>query len=201
VSEGLATEDVELAYGFRVSDYEDAIACKNRERIADAIHQRFTERYLDPIADPLSKQRHGFTMMAVACLMIEALQSFRRGWPDTSKRGDGEHAFCSFFDEHSAFASFRGLAREFYKGVRCGILHQAETTDGWRIRRDQHQLLTVTPTGRIIDAELFAEALRGALDQYRDDLKAEAWGNDLWECLRRKMKRVCDNCKTSIVRR
>ena len=26
---------------------------------------------------------HGFTKMAIACLMIEALESFQRGWPDT----------------------------------------------------------------------------------------------------------------------
>ena len=42
----------------------------------------------------------------------------------------------SFFDVESAFAPFRGHVRDFYKGVRCGILHQAETTMGWRIRRD-----------------------------------------------------------------
>jgi hypothetical protein len=127
--------------------------------------------------------------------MVEALQSFRRGWPDTSRKGDGEHAFCSFFDEHESFASFRGHARDFYKGVRCGILHQAESTLGWRIRRDQSQMLTVTEIGRVVDAKRFADALRGALDRYRDALKAAPWDDELWRNLQGKMKRVCENCK------
>ncbi len=186
-------EETELVMGFTVADYHTAIKDKDRDKIADAIHRRFRERYLDPVSDPKAP-RHGFTMMAIACLMIEALESFRRGWPDTSQRGQGKHAFCSFFDTHSAFAPFRGHARDFWKGVRCGILHQAETTLGWRIRRDTSNLLTVTPGARIINATLFIQALGNALDAYRDALKAAPWGHDLWECLQRKMKRVCANC-------
>jgi len=196
VSDAAQIDDVELAKGFRISHYHAALADKmnGRSVIADAIHQRFRERYLDPVTDPPSEQRHGFAMMAVACLMIEALQSFRRGWPDTSQRGRGELAFCSFFDEQAPFEPLRGHARDFYRGVRCAILHQAETSHGWRIRRDHAQLLTVTPSGRIIDAKRFADALRVALDQYRDNLKAAAWDHELWSCLKRKMKRVCENC-------
>lgn len=191
-----ATDDVELAREFRISDYQSALANieTGRQVIADAIHRRFTERYLGPITDPPSDRRHGFAMMAVACLMIEALQSFRCGWPDTSKRGDGKHAFCSFFDEHTAFAPFRGHAGDFYKSVRCGILHQAETTNGWRIRRDQDQILTVTPAGLIVDAKRFTDALSDALDRYCD-LKAAPWDDELWNHLKSKMKNVCDNCK------
>jgi hypothetical protein len=196
VSQTLPSDDVELAKDFRISHYQAALADKQHGRalIADAIHQRFRERYLDPITDPPADQRHGFAMMAVACLMIEALQSFRRGWPDTSQRGQSEHAFCAFFDEQDLFAPFRGHSRDFYRGVRCAILHQAETSHGWRIRRDQTQLLTVTSAGRIIDAKRFTDALRVVLDQYRDNLKAAAWDHELWTCLKRKMKRVCENC-------
>ena len=82
-----AARTVELATGFTVGDYLDAVALDppDRAKIADGIHRRFLERYLDPVSEP-SKKRHGFTIMAVACLMIEALESFRRGWPDTSQR-------------------------------------------------------------------------------------------------------------------
>ncbi len=186
--------DAELASDFRVADYLAAVARRDRPTIAEGIHRRFRERYLDPISDSRAP-RHGFTMMAVACLMIEALESFRRGWPDTSQRGQGEHAFCSFFDAHAAFAALRGHARDFWKGVRCGILHQAETALGWRLRRDTKDLLTITPGVRTINATLFVRALGEALDGYRDQLKAAPWEDDLWDCLRRKMKKVCANCE------
>lgn len=183
---------VELASNFTVGDYLDAVEARRRDSIADAIHRRFDERYLQPLADPHGPGR-GFTMVAVACLMIEALESFRRGWPDTNQRGQSEQAFCSFFDAHDAFAAFRGHARDFYKGVRCGILHQAETALGWRIRRGG-DLLTVAGGVRTINARKFVVALGKALDGYRDSLKAAAWESEPWVLLRKKMRRICLNC-------
>ena len=192
LKEQQVSRDASLANKYRVSDYLRDVGAQNRQGISDAIHRRFKERYLDPISH---SETHGFTRMAVSCLMIEALESFRRGLPDMSKRGQSEYAFCSFFDAHSQFASFRGQARDFYKGVRCGILHQAETTLGWRIRRDSEDLLQLVDGVRTINAEMFVDALAEALDQYRDQLKATNWDGELWKSLRTKMKAVCKNCE------
>lgn len=56
-------------------------------------------------------------MMAVACLMIEALESFYQGWPDTN--GRSKDAFCKFADWNSEI--WREL-REKMKAVcdNCG---------------------------------------------------------------------------------
>lgn len=191
-----SSRSVKLASGFTVGDYLDAVDARNREVIAEGIHRRFTERYLQPVSDTAAK-RHGFTMMAIACLMIEALESFRRGWGDTSQRGQGKQAFCSLFDAEGAFAPFRGHAADFHKGVRCGILHQAETSLGWRIRRDG-DLLSVNAGIRTINATKFVCALRKALARYRDILKAAAWEDEIWVLLRKKMDRVCANCTSNL---
>ncbi|OGA56026.1 MAG: hypothetical protein A3F77_13000 [Betaproteobacteria bacterium RIFCSPLOWO2_12_FULL_67_28] len=191
-----AARAVQLAYRFTVGNYLDAVDARDRRVIADAIHSRFLERYLCPASQSNGPGR-GFTMMAIACLMIEALESFRRGWPDTGKPGQGERAFCSFFDAHNVFAVFRGHAHDFYKGVRCGILHQAETTLGWRIRRDG-PLLAVASGVRTVNAKKFVQALKTALDGYRDRLKVRAWEDEVWVLLRKKMERVCQNCATGI---
>ena len=187
-----AAKKVELAYKFTVGDYLRAVDACDRVVIADAIHRRFLERYLFPASQSDAPGR-GFTMMAIACLMVEALESFRRGWPDTGKRGQGEHAFCSFFDAHDAFALFRGHAHDFYKGVRCGILHQAETTLAWRIRRNG-PLLAHAGGVRTVNAKKFVRELRTALDGYRDRLKAQPWEDEVWTDLLWKMKHVCQNC-------
>lgn len=184
--------DAELASKYRVSDYRRDVDAQNRSGIAAAIHRRFSERYLDPIS---KSSTHGFTKVAVGCFMIEALESFRRGWPDTSGPRQGELAFCSFFDAHDQFAPFRGHARDFYRGVRCGILHQAETTLGWRIRQDTKTLLDESEGIRTINAKMFVDALRTVLLEYRDKLEVADWTDDLWVCLREKMKRVCNNCE------
>ncbi len=70
--------------------------------------------------------------MAISCLMIGALESFWQGWADARQRS--REAFRSFFQRCAGqgleLDIFTKLADDFYEGVRCGILHQAETTSG-----------------------------------------------------------------------
>ena len=89
-------ELTELATGFTVRDYTLAVAARNKDGIADAIRRRFVERYLEPVTS--SKHEHGFTMMAISCLMIESLESFQQGWPNS--RDKSKAAFCYFFDDN-----------------------------------------------------------------------------------------------------
>jgi hypothetical protein len=182
-----------LASGFAVADYEIARVKQDKNTIADAIHRRFRERYLDGLSGPkpISNAVHGFTKMAIACLMIESLESFRNGWSDT--RGKSELAFCSFFDRNDEFGQFCGQAGEFYKHVRCGILHQAETTGGWKTTQGKKAPLFDTQT-RTINAEAFLTALGTVLDTLRDDLKDEEWDGVLWKNVRKKMNALCHNC-------
>ena len=107
-----------------------------RHKLAEFFRQRITERYIDPVRQIGSGDRNGFPIMAISCLLIETFESFRQGWESTEGRGRCSLAFCYFFDTEEAFGCFKGHSQEFYKCVRCGILHQGETTGGWTIRRD-----------------------------------------------------------------
>jgi hypothetical protein len=182
----------ELATGFTVRDYEAALAAQDRDRIANALHKRLTERYIQPVTDP--KHKHGFTMMAISCLMIEALESFRQGWRDTNERGKGKAAFCYFFDNNDRFKDFRGHSQQFYKNVQCGILHQAETTGGWRITRKATAPLF--DSGSLtINVECFLKNLSLVLADFCAELKTADWDSLDWKHVRTKMKALCENCR------
>jgi len=186
-------EDVRLSSSVTIEEYHQREAEKNRERIADFILERFTERYIRPLlVDPAKK--HGFCTMAISCLMIEALESFWQGWPNT--RGLSREAFRSFFQRCSkqglALGVFAQLADDFYTGVRSGILHQAETTNGWRIRRKGPLYDSVTKT---INATKFHHELEKALRAYCDELKCSEWDAQVWQNLKTKMRSVIENCK------
>lgn len=180
--------DVELARGYAVADYRALEAAKDKAEIARLISQRFTERYLAPT---LSRQnvKHGFATMAIGCLMVEALESFRQGWPET--RGKSKKAFCYFFDAHDQFAAFRGHAEPFYYDVRCGILHQAETRGGWTIRRGG---ALFDPTSRVVNATAFVRTLGKVLKVYCRGLRQADWESDTWKKCRKKMGAICRAC-------
>jgi hypothetical protein len=182
-------EDTELAPGFTVRDYKRARDSQppDRDAIAEAIRERFTDRYIKPVG---AAPRRGFTIMAVSCLMIEALESFRQGW-ETSDR-QSKAAFCFFFDASEQFKDFRGHAQAFYTHVRCGILHQAETTGGWRIRRDSSALFDAT--AMTVNADRFLDALEQVLGSFCDELKTAAWDDPEWKRVRDKMNAIVRHC-------
>ena len=129
-----------LSSSVSVAQYRSMEEKKDREGIAEFVRMRFAERYVSPIS---SGRKHGFAIMAICCLMIEALESFKQGWENT--RGNAvyagrqmrksELAFHLFFQTNPGFRELVGVEHDFYVGVRCGILHQAETTNGWHIWR------------------------------------------------------------------
>jgi hypothetical protein len=182
-------EDTVLASGFTVRHYKNARDSHppGRKAIADAICARFTDRYIKPVR---TGSKHGFTIMAVSCLMIEALESFRQGWETSDQQSKA--AFCFFFDAFEPFKDFRGHAQAFYTHVRCGILHQAETTGGWRILRDKSPLFDATAL--TINADRFLEALEQVLVSFCNGLKTADWEGREWKNVRDKMNAIVRHC-------
>jgi len=184
-----STEDTELAKEITIAMYREYERNQDRAAIAEMIKQRFTERYITPLQVDLNR-KHGFSLMAISCLMIEALHSFHEGWPDSE--GKSKRAFREFFANNPEFAVFEPYAVAFWKNVRCGILHQAETTQGWRIHRKGPLF---EPTTRIINATLFHNTLEGSLARYCDRLETEDWESELWQRCRTKLNAICKNCE------
>ena len=186
-------ESTYLATSFTVEDYRRLEREQNKQEIARFIRKRFTERYITPFRGDRSK-KHGFCTMAICCLMIETLESFRQGWGDT--KGRGCKAFNGFFkrckENGLKLGEFAAISKDFYEGVRCGILHQGETTNGWRIRRKGP---LYDPSAKIINATAFHNELENALKRYLSALEESDWESKIWQNLRRKMKHVIANCQ------
>ena len=175
-----------------VRDYSGMVRAKDRALIAKLIRLRFTERYLEPVLD--SPKCNGFAILAIGCLMVEALESFRNGWRGTAGiKGGGEAAFSSFFQAHDEFKDLRPVAGEFYKHVRCGILHQAETTGNWRVHRSSG-LFSMNGNVRRLSASEFGNRLRAVLVRYTDDLAKTDWRDPVWKKARKKLRSICRNC-------
>lgn len=175
-----------LASKFTVRHYREAVVRRDRDSIAEAIRRRFTERYIDPALT--SSKKHGFTQMAIACLMLEALESLLQG----RKRSisPNEKSFTDLLNREPEFAALKGRGSEFFTNVRCGILHQGETTRGRRILRSGE----LFDGERTLNAVKFIRALQRVLNKHCDELKRINWGDKRWNAARRKMGNICDNC-------
>lgn len=144
--------------------------------------QRLDLRYLNPIK---VMQQHGtftgegFAIAAIQCTLIEFLESTEQGINYVyGKPGQHEYfksapVFVSFLTERHPFKSVftKEAAQDFYEGVRCGLLHEAQTKNGWRIwggNALQGRIADVD--NRIVDRDNFQTALLEYIEDYGNRL-------------------------------
>lgn len=176
-----------LTSSVTVGRYKQLERDGDRHALAQFVRDRFNERYFRPIESAPSSKKHGFTTMAVCCIVIETLESFYQGKGST--QGCSEKMFSDFFARDTRLMVFGGGDNWFYKDIRCGILHQSEARGGWRILRSGRLLDLVA---KQINATKFIRELRRAVDDYSDRLRRD---DDLWPPFKKKMKAICNNCK------
>jgi hypothetical protein len=164
------------------------------------IDHRLRGRYITPLQNVKPrKYRSGFLMMAASCLLIETLQSFFLGIKDT--KDVSAKSFKAFFERNKEFfpkfsECFPGVALDskqdnFYYNIRCGILHQAETTGSYRIVRDKSDLFE--PAEQTINADKFINAVESCLDKYLNELRVLPVVSQRWSKVADKVSFICDN--------
>jgi hypothetical protein len=179
-----------------VGELRKLLARKDRHaktKIIDFINHRLSHRYVTPLIHVPRQYKSGFLMMASACLMIETMQAFYEGKKET-EWGTSVNTFRTFFQrQNKLFPGLAVAAKDFYKNIRCGILHQAETRAGYRILR-------IGPLfdakEKVINADAFLRLLAKALAAYIAELRESADDSDVWRNAKKKVRFVSDNCQT-----
>lgn len=159
----------------------------SKDKMIELVHHRFYNRYLKHAKSADS----GFLKMAIACLLIETIESFKQGLKNT--KGKSSKMFQDFFhSEKRHFPGFDAIHKDFFDNVRCGILHQAETTNAWRILLDG-PLLDLSE--KQINADQFVQGLEYSMTEYIDRLREHHFTNKLWKNTLFKLEDICDNCE------
>lgn len=201
----------ELASGWNISRVNLCLDVADKNSLVLFLTQRYEERFLEPIrtlgSSPGHYHGYGFAIMALCSLLVESIQCYRDGLPTThaaeynglaafspppkyeipqNERKKGLKAFEDFFSfpkHQTLFPNVDGA--EFYRAIRNGLLHQAQTKQGWRIRTGQSQLWNSAE--KIVDRSKFSDALISAFNKYVEELNASEWGDDIWCKARRKI--------------
>lgn len=180
-----------------------------REAYEDYFFERLKLRYFDPIkqiaANPVLNGE-GFSIMAILCTLVEFLESTRQGkdykyWRpgkpalDEYEYYESKKYFTNFLRDQSPFDEYfndNDLRADFYEGVRCGLLHEARTKNGWKIRVAG----TRKSSDQIIDAEqklVYWDNFKLAFDRYLDVYKGELISDaELQKAFHRKLNSLCN---------
>ena len=208
----LTTEDdPELAFRWTATEVEACLNKGRKKKLVEFLQARYDWRFFKPITCLHDEERHnhkgyGMSIMALCALLVESIQCCRHGLPSTYRPElyqlavrynpppeyvvpqtdwrSGEDVFIEFFEDfRDLFPNVSG--REFYRGIRNGLLHQAQTKNGWRIRVDGEMLCD--PTEKTIDRDRFTDSLETAFGRYVDDLRRSPLQADVWQ---KAMRRI-----------
>lgn len=201
-----------LARDWSASRVQSCLDLAEKHSLLLFIDKRYRERFFDPISRLMDSQGQlngfGFAIMALCSLLIESLQCYRYGLPttyeaeyrnslnamnpagiyriDPAEHKSGKQAFEDFFSRDLHKTLFPDVdGKVFYSAIRNGLLHQAQTKQGWRIRADQPVVWSATD--KIVDRTRFAKALKQAFENYVEELRAAAWDDEPWLKARRRI--------------
>lgn len=108
--------------------------------------ERINGRFINQI-ELLNKnaQRNGFASMAICCLLIDTMYKFEHGSIATNYNEiKYEEMLMTYMND--VFTSL-DIARAFYKGIRCGILHSGETQGGCMLSTTCNHIIEVKGNG------------------------------------------------------
>jgi len=177
-----------------------------KEAFNDYFEARLDSRYFMPIEALQTVQKYdgeGFAIVTIHCSLIEFLASTVEGLtyrhvPDDSKKeelGEFEYSsssqlFVRFLRQQNPFKdmfSSNNKANDFYANVRCGLLHEARTKGGWRIRADGE--VAIDTNRKVIDRNKLQDAFRQFIESYGKQITHDA---KLQPAFIRKFDALCE---------
>lgn len=150
-----------------------------------------------------SQRGEGFSIVAVQCSLIEFLESTIQGKSYRHRRdADPPLGQYEYSNSGSIFESFlmnrtpfngefvtQPLARDFYVNVRCGLLHEARTKNGWVIRgKHGSRMIDATGAPKIVYRNDFQKALLEFVTGYKKALISDSAAQ---EAFIRKFDSLC----------
>lgn len=193
----------------------------------DFFERRINTRYINPIeAIQLMglNEGEGFAIVNLQCSLIETIESFYQGWvyeyDKDNKKLNGYHfrevkgktltrvtggnlinqdIFISFFNKREPFLG-KIDGTDFYQSVRCGLLHETQTKNGWKIldkHSDAETFFKEDGNYKIIYRTNLQFAIQKVIDKYKKAIVGIKAQNEveLRENFIAKFDRICELSK------
>lgn len=153
--------------------------------------ERIRTRYLNPIHAILKMEDNlgeGFAVVNLQCSLIETIESFINGWisefdlkfkkpiwkkdglivkypnSNSTKNLGNCDIFISFFTNREPFSELKINGTDFFRSVRCGLLHETQTKNGWKIRAYQDGK---SIDNKIIYRKKFQQDIETVIENYK----------------------------------
>lgn len=150
------------------------------------LRARLDDRYLQPIKTIQSNGSfigEGFAILTLQCSLIEFLAALRLGlnyrtgaqFGEKNEYGQSGKLYAEFLAGQPPFSDCvpnLASAYEFYRDVRCGLVHEAQTKNGWKVWAYTSTNQAIDFGRKIVNRDLLGDAIETYLAQYEAELIA-----------------------------
>ena len=164
------------------------------DKAFQVLRERWQKRYLDPIDwihhwnGPSKSEGEGFAIMTIACCLFESVAAAYLGKVyhydqkvrDKAGTWAYRHSECCYLrvlQKHPAFkdtwlSTKAAHSQRFYRGIRCGLIHEARTKAEFKISPDSKRKDVAWTEGEAIkfNRHAFIERLHRIIDQMKTDV-------------------------------
>lgn len=168
---------------------------------------RLNRLYFDPIRRLTRKQGEpgkgeGFAILTIQCSVLEFLAALRKGWSfkhghkvqgANNCYGNSKLLYTNFLRDEDPFAaSFTTPQRaiDFYTEIRCGLVHEGQTKNSWRIWRGKPSDPLIDFDRKAIHRDVMQWHIEAYLDRYCGELTLSV---DLQQAFIRKFDHLYRN--------
>lgn len=200
-------DDLEIAPGYTVECWKSLTLdpgkpdSKDWTRALEIFEARIRSRFFEPV-DELVKfdncipnKTFGFAILAIDCLVIEALQGFREGVTDHTRKS--EKLFTNFLTQWGTFkhcvphdGEVEKFAEQVYDGYRCVLHHSGATKGAFRVWAVGPMFVFKNDREITVNRTCLHNNLKLEFDAYVADLRT-ADNCELRRNFRTKMNAIC----------
>lgn len=123
------------------------------QMICSKMKNRVNDHYISPIKTFLNatnkqenRESYGFIVMGINCILIEFYYEMINGFDESSDGGYVGNAYKVVLPKMDSSIE-EDKATLFYKGIRCGIIHQGQTKENTAITFDERHNKIIEKNG------------------------------------------------------
>lgn len=190
-----------------LSNYNDALgkeihadAVKYYNQICKNMRLRVEDNYIKPInafirTTKTSKNREnfGFIVMGINCILVELYFELINGYDESNDCGnciiDAYKTVLPQLDSSISIAD----AKKFYKGIRCGIIHQGQTKEKTAITFEHACIVECNGGYYLCNPELLFRELKKLYASYWKNISEKSYDEPLAQKMVYKFTKILEH--------
>ncbi|MCQ4936336.1 hypothetical protein [Anaerotignum propionicum] len=162
------------------------------QKICSVMKKRVNDHYISPIKTFLNatcshehREWYGFIVMGINCILIEFYYEMIYGYDQSSDGGEVSVAYKIVLPQLDNEIT-EDKAKIFYKGIRCGIIHQGHTKKQTAITFEYDKIIEKNGPYYLCNPQTLFEALKKLYNSYWEIISMKAYTETESELLIKK---------------